>query len=115
MADDGSGSDISIPSMLMYHTVRMEMSWALPTPNTVAEYDIFTTPTDTVSRSLIESFEIAAEALGQHAKFSPHMYIYDGMKAGYFFSILQFDSNNSDENKIKLTFTPPSPPLFYLP
>jgi len=96
MADVGSGSDISIPSMLMFkqdadpvikvlmgnHTVRMEMAWALPTPNTVVEYDLFTTPTDTVSRSLQESFKIAAEALGQDAKFSPHMYIYDGVKAG---------------------------------
>jgi len=96
MADDGSGSDISIPSFLMFKqdsdpviealkgnkTVRMEMAWALPTPNTVVEYDLFTTPTDTVSRSIQESFKIAAEALGQQAKFSPHMYIYDGVKAG---------------------------------
>jgi len=60
----------------------MEMSWSLPHPDATVEYDLFTTPTDTISKSVQESFKIAAQALGQRAKFTPHMYIYDGVKAG---------------------------------
>jgi hypothetical protein len=96
MADDGSGSDISIPSFLMFkedadpirdvlkqnQMVRMEMTWAIPTPDDRVEYDLFTTPTDTISRGFQDQFKAAALALGKHAKFTPHMYIYDGIKAG---------------------------------
>lgn len=96
MADDGSGSDISIPSFLMFkqdadpikavlkkdQAVRVEMAWSLPNPDDRVEYDLFTTPLDSVSKSIQESFKMAAVALGQHAKFTPHMYIYDGVKAG---------------------------------
>ena len=60
MADDGSGSDISIPSFLMFkqdadgvkaevmanHLVRIEMTWGLPNPDDRVEYELWTTPTD---------------------------------------------------------------------
>ena len=96
MADDGSGSDISIPSFLMFkqdsdpviaemkanHMVRVEMSWSLPNPNARVEYELWTTPTDTVSKEFQQQFKEAAVALGSHAYFTPHMYIYDGVKAG---------------------------------
>jgi len=96
MADDGSGSDISIPSFLMFKEdadpvrdvlksnklVRMEMQWAIPTPDDRVEYDLFTTPTDIISRPFQDQFKAAALALGKHASFTPHMYIYDGVKAG---------------------------------
>ena len=96
MADDGSGSDISIPSFLMFKEdadpvrevlknnkpVRMEMTWAIPTPDDRVEYDLFTTPTDMISRPFQDQFKAAALALGKHASFTPHMYIYDGVKAG---------------------------------
>jgi hypothetical protein len=94
MADDGSGSDISIPSFLMFkrdadlikkevmdnHPVQLEMSWSLPNPDDRVEYDLWSVPTDTVSRPFLSSFKAIAMALGDRAYFTPHMYIYDGIR-----------------------------------
>lgn len=95
MADDGSGSDISIPSFLMFkkdadavkaeltqnHPVQMEMAWSLPTPDDRVEYDLWSVPTDVVSREFLSSFKNAAVALGKNAYFTPHQYIYDGIRS----------------------------------
>jgi len=95
MADDGSGSDISIPSFLMFkkdadevkaqvranNPVQMEMAWNLPTPDDRVEYDLWTVPSDKVSQDFLKTFKSAATSLGSHAYFSPHMYIYDGVKS----------------------------------
>jgi len=95
MADDGSGSDISIPSFLMFkrdadavktellanRPVQIEMAWALPSPDDRVEYDLWTVPTDVVSREFLKNFKDAAIALGEHAYFTPHMYIYDGVRS----------------------------------
>mmetsp|Transcript_907 Transcript_907/g.1126 ORF Transcript_907/g.1126 Transcript_907/m.1126 type:complete len:527 (+) Transcript_907:237-1817(+) len=95
MADDGSGSDISIPSFLMFkrdadavktelqnnRPVQIEMAWALPSPDDRVEYDLWTVPTDVVSRDFLKKFKDAAIALGDHAYFTPHMYIYDGVRS----------------------------------
>mmetsp|Transcript_20914 Transcript_20914/g.31520 ORF Transcript_20914/g.31520 Transcript_20914/m.31520 type:complete len:518 (+) Transcript_20914:115-1668(+) len=95
MADDGSGSDISIPSFLMFKVdadaikkelkndkpVQLEMAWSLPTPDDRVEYDLWTVPTDSVSRDFLENFKDVAVALGQSAYFTPHMYIYDGVRS----------------------------------
>lgn len=95
MADDGSGADISIPSFLMFkrdadavkaelmsnRPVQIEMAWSLPTPDDRVEYDLWTVPTDTISRDFLKKFKTAAEALGDHAYFTPHMYIYDGVRS----------------------------------
>jgi hypothetical protein len=94
MADDGSGSDISIPSFLMFkrdadliikevkddHPVQVELSWSLPTPDDRVEYDLWTVPTDVVSKNFLSSFKPIAKALGEQAYFTPHMYIYDGVR-----------------------------------
>jgi hypothetical protein len=96
MADDGSGTDITVPSFLMFkqdadpirdalkgnQLIRMEMSWALPNPDSRVEYELWTTPKDYVSRPLQRSFREVAMALGDHASFTPHMYVYDGLNAG---------------------------------
>lgn len=96
MADDGSGSDISIPSFLLFkedadpikaelmanHMVRAEMAWNLPAPDNRVEYEFWTTPTDLVSKQFQKSFKDAAVALGNRAYFTPHMYVYDGIKSG---------------------------------
>ena len=96
MADDGSGNDISIPSFLMFkqdadkvkaemlanHPVRIEMSWSLPSPDDRVEYELWTTPTDVISRDFVKTFKEAAVALGTRAYFTPQMYIYDGIKSG---------------------------------
>jgi hypothetical protein len=95
MADDGSGSDISIPSFLMFKQdadsvkaqlaadipVQIEMVWALPNPDDRVEYDLWTVPTDVVSRDFLYSFKNAAIKLGKSAYFTPHMYIYDGIRS----------------------------------
>jgi len=95
MADDGSGSDISIPSFLMFKQdadvikqtlinesiIQMKMSWALPTPDDRVEYSLWTTPTEAVSRDFERQFVHAAKAFGSRAYFQPHMYIYDGIKS----------------------------------
>ena len=96
MADDGSGSDISIPSFLIFKRdadliktelkkdspVQLEMSWSLPNPNDKVEYDLWTVPTDALSKTFMQNFRPLANALGSHAHFTPHMYIYDGERTG---------------------------------
>jgi len=95
MADDGSGGDITIPSFLMFkvdadqikaevranHPVQVEMQWALPKPDDRVEYDLWTTPSDPVSKDFQQKFMPIAQALGDRAYFTPHMYVYDGVKS----------------------------------
>jgi len=95
MADDGSGDDITIPSVLLFkqdadpiksalregHPVRMELKWSLPNSDNHVEYDLWTSPTDYSSREFKSQFKDAAVALADHATFTPHMYIYDGIEA----------------------------------
>eukprot|EP00531_Pseudo-nitzschia_arenysensis_P001907 CAMPEP_0116114780 /NCGR_PEP_ID=MMETSP0329-20121206/157_1 /TAXON_ID=697910 /ORGANISM="Pseudo-nitzschia arenysensis, Strain B593" /LENGTH=519 /DNA_ID=CAMNT_0003608171 /DNA_START=68 /DNA_END=1627 /DNA_ORIENTATION=- len=96
MADDGSGSDVTIPSYLMFKQdadpikemlmedklVRMKMEWKLPEADVTVEYAVWTTPKDDISRPLMREFRHVAKALGDEAKFTPHMFLYDGMFAG---------------------------------
>lgn len=96
MADDGSGADISVPSFLMFkqdadqvkaevmanHPVRIEMTWSLPNPDDRVEYELWTTPTDIISRDFQNQFKEAAVALGKRAYFTPQMYVYDGVRSG---------------------------------
>lgn len=96
MADDGSGADISIPSMLidkndgdlfkktlMANTqMQVELIWSLPTPDDRVEYDIWTVPSDTVSKEFLESFKKICIALDHRAFFTPHFYIHDGARSG---------------------------------
>jgi hypothetical protein len=97
MADDGSGGDITIPSFLMYkkdadkfidmlktnnRPVQIEMSWSMPNPDARVEYDLWTTPLDSVTRDFLLNWAPVAKALGDRAYFTPHMYIYDGIRAG---------------------------------
>lgn len=96
MADDGSGSDITVPAFLMFKVdadkvketlqkgvvVQLEMAWALPSPDDRVEYDLWTVPTEHVSKEFQKNFKALAGALGDRAYFTPHMYIYDGIKSG---------------------------------
>ena len=95
MADDGSGADITIPSFLIFKTdadavkkelmaetpVEIEMSWPIPSPDDRVEYSLWTTPTDNASKNFLMEFLPIAKGLGDKAYFTPHMYIYDGIKA----------------------------------
>ena len=94
MADDGSGADISVPSYLLFKTdadkliaelkanrpVQAEMAWSLPNPDDRVEYDLWTSPADAIGKPFVESWKEVAKALGEHAYFTPHMYIYDGVR-----------------------------------
>lgn len=96
MADDGSGADISIPSFLMFKQdadpmknvlkgnqhVSVEMAFSVPAPNSIVEYNLWTTPCDPLSQPIQSNFKTAAIALGDKASFTPYMYIYDGIRAG---------------------------------
>ena len=96
MADDGSGSDVSIPSFLIFkmdadkikaelmsnRPVQVEMTWSLPSPDDRVEYDIWSVPSDQASKDFFMTFKKLAVALSDRAYFTPHMYIYDGLRAG---------------------------------
>lgn len=45
------------------------------------EYDLWTTPSDPVSKEFQKKFKPVSQALGDRAYFTPHMYIYDGIKS----------------------------------
>jgi hypothetical protein len=61
--------------------VQVEMKWSLPSPDDRVEYDLWTVPGDAVSKEFFSSFKKLAIALGDHAYFTPHMYIYDGIRS----------------------------------
>jgi hypothetical protein len=96
MADDGSGADISIPSFLIFkhdadsirstlkdnQQVRIEMKFSVPAPDSRVEYDLWTSPTDVLSKDILKTFQRAAVALGKDAFFTPQEYVMDGVKAG---------------------------------
>lgn len=95
MADDGSGYDITIPSVLLFkqdadpikealeknENVMLELTWSLPNPDDHVEWDLWTTPVDYVSSDFKNEFREAALALASRVTFTPHMYIYDGVEA----------------------------------
>jgi hypothetical protein len=103
MGDDGSGADVTIPSFLIFKQdadpikeaimkdqhIRVEMGFSVPAPDSRVEYDIWLSPMDPVSRPILQTFKDGAVALGKKAFFTPHMYIYDGIRAG-----CQFDGED---------------------
>ena len=92
--DDGSGGDISIPSFLLYkedadamkqvllrnENVIVSMGFQIPAPDARVEYELWTSPTDHLN--LWSSLRTIALALGDRAKFTPHMSFYDGTQQG---------------------------------
>jgi len=95
MADDGSGNDITIPSLLIFKQdgdvlkqilasnspLRIEMAWSVPNPDDHVEYDLWTSPVDVTSIRFKTQWKDAAIALKSRVSFTPHMYLYDGMAA----------------------------------
>ena len=96
MADDGSGSDISIATFLVFKEdadpireallankqVRVEMTFSVPTNQDSVNYELWSTPVDPVSMPIERNFKEAALALGDKANFAPKFYMYDGIRAG---------------------------------
>jgi len=97
MDDDGTGSDVRIPSMLLPKPdadklrdelmngtmVELKLSWPVPkATDGVSEYTLWLTPDDVVSHQFLMSFHEAAKALGNKAIFRPRMYVQDGTLKG---------------------------------
>lgn len=93
MADDGKGSTISIPSMLIHKTdganiaasigqdgekVIMTMSWNVPHPDNVVEWEFWTNSHDPISAKFKIQFDEAAVALDDSALMTPHYYFDNG-------------------------------------
>jgi hypothetical protein len=96
MADDGSGGDITIPAFLMFkmdaqkvitevkdndQVVQMEMSWSMPNPDKDVDYDLFTVPSEEVSKDFHKTWRTVAKTMGKSIRFTPHQFIYDGVKS----------------------------------
>jgi hypothetical protein len=93
MADDGSGGDITIPAFLIFRgdamkiidvlkeqdsIVQLEMSWALPHPDAKVGYELWSVPSEIVSRDFQMTWKDIATELGDQAYFTPHQFVYDG-------------------------------------
>lgn len=96
MADDGSGGDVTIPTFLMFKVdadqiikevkdrggvVQLEMSWAMPNPDSKVEYELWSVPSEPVSKPFQKEWKDIAKVLGTHSYFTPHQYVYDGVKS----------------------------------
>jgi hypothetical protein len=95
MADDGSGYDITIPSVLLFKqdadpiknvlmknkNVMLELSWSLPNPDDHVEWELWTSPTDQRSLDFKNDFRDAALALASRVTFTPYEYLYDGIES----------------------------------
>ncbi len=97
MEDDGSGSDINIPSVLLVKSDAdrlrdeivsgsvVETSISFPVPkatNGRTEYMLFMTADDPVSYQFLDSFMEAAISFGSKAVFKPRMLLSDGTQKG---------------------------------
>lgn len=95
MADDGSGGDVTIPAFLMFKVdakliidevkrdspVQVEMSWDVPHPDTKVQYELWTVPSEEVSKSFQKNWKDAAVDMGNKLYFTPRQYVYDGVKS----------------------------------
>ena len=74
-------ADLVKNEVMADHRVQIEMSWPLPAPDDRVEYDLWTSPPDYVAKNFLKDFGPIAKALGSSAYFTPHMYIYDGVRS----------------------------------
>jgi hypothetical protein len=98
MADDGTGSDIVIPTVLMWtmdanpikevlvrkEPVFMELSWPVdPVPaGSKVEYELWSTPFDYNAKDFQTTWRDTVDKFEERTVFTPHLYIYDGIKGG---------------------------------
>jgi len=94
LTDDGSGSDVSIPSALISwpdgqmlqerlkhnQVIQMEFVWGWKKQKSIVEYEIWTVPHDTNGMKFLTGFKHVAVALGDKVKFTPHLYVHDGIR-----------------------------------
>jgi hypothetical protein len=97
MADDGTGGDILIPSVLIYKsdgakikatdtdptmTIVVSMTWDMPSPDARVEWTMWTSSNDAPSSVFKSVFGVAVRALNQSAQFTPHYLILNGAQSG---------------------------------
>jgi hypothetical protein len=99
MADDGTGSDISIPSVLIglqdgdtlkqgiieqaiYGSVLVSLAWTMPHPDGRVEWSLWTSSNDPQSREFKTVFGAVAADLADSVQFTPHFFILDGRLYG---------------------------------
>lgn len=96
MSDDGTGSDVTIPSFMLHKhdadaikkelfldtPVRASMSFPVPELGGTVKYELWTQPRDKSSMQLVRTFAAAAKALGKDAVFAPHENFIDGVSLG---------------------------------
>eukprot|EP00555_Chaetoceros_dichaeta_P006879 CAMPEP_0198254216 /NCGR_PEP_ID=MMETSP1447-20131203/4558_1 /TAXON_ID=420782 /ORGANISM="Chaetoceros dichaeta, Strain CCMP1751" /LENGTH=523 /DNA_ID=CAMNT_0043940183 /DNA_START=24 /DNA_END=1595 /DNA_ORIENTATION=- len=95
MSDDGSGGDIDIPAFLMFkhdadvikrevidnnQFIQVEMAWALPRAEDHVDYEIWTSPSDDISKNFLKNWKSVASKFSDHTNFTPHQYIFSGVK-----------------------------------
>lgn len=92
MADDGTGRNIGIPSVLISRSeglrlensiqlntkIMVEMSWSMPHPDNHVEWELWTSSDDRNAASFVSEFIQPALALGQSVSFKPNYGIIDG-------------------------------------
>ncbi|KAH8087696.1 hypothetical protein JL720_7016 [Aureococcus anophagefferens] len=110
MADDGSGSDISIASVMLYKEdgdairdyfrcgaypgqkcaapwtveslVQASLEYTVPAPDARVEWELWTTSIDEASLDFLRDFKATVLALGTKQLFTPHFYTYNGSHYG---------------------------------
>jgi hypothetical protein len=94
MADDGTGGDIHIPSVFISYAdgvklkeyinppytdiVWTTISWYLPSPDAIVNWDFWTSSNDTGSMEFKRNFKEAADVLDTAAVMHPYYFIYNG-------------------------------------
>lgn len=96
MADDESGSDITIPSMLIRKSdgeriqhamvdntnVMVQFDWGIPSPDGRVEWTLWHSSWDEQSVTALKELKPIIEALGDRAFFTPRFVSYNGSKVG---------------------------------
>lgn len=91
MADDGNGTSITIPSILIRkkdglnistalkaETVIVILSWNIPAPDNNVQWELWTTSVDT-SDDFKRNFDEAEKVFGNSTQFTPHFMIVPGL------------------------------------
>jgi len=92
MADDGTGRNIGVPSVLISKSegakleaavnsgkqIMVEMSWDMPHPDNHVEWELWTSSDDMRAASFVSNFIAPALALGKSVSFTPNYGILDG-------------------------------------
>lgn len=127
MADDESGGDISIPSMLLRKSdadsikkvmtsakgasnVMVKFDWGIPSPDGRVEWTLWQSAWDDQTMATLAQLEAIVQALGKRAFFTPRFVSYNGAKVG-----CHYDNDDSQPcgnmclNKGRYCLLDPSP------